>query len=309
VGIRLFATYGEIPEWARNCIVIGDNKLREIIITKELDSLGFKPILIEPNVFKEWPEYFSKNRSLAITRRTLSLGELGCAKSHLDSYDYFLNCNRNLTLVFEDDAYLPRENQIDFLNALHEIDQIEGKLNDSSNVYSFYSESAIASSSSFLNTNFYVTYGEPSHAVAYVINRSAALNFKLVNKHLDFQADWPKSNVVNFFLYSHSLITHGDPSKPKNSLLEVSRKSVALTFPKAFFLVIKTLLFITYFQNRQYFLASNYFFKNSFLPIFRWRLLRACSKQFGNWSPGVRQASGNNFFRFLFKRPYIKARQ
>jgi hypothetical protein len=95
-----------IAKWALSCFVIGDDKKRKIVVLPNLHKFGFKPKIIAPNFFDKWPVNFSRERSLALTRRSLSLGELGCAQSHLDCYKTFLDSNSHLTLIFEDDAFL-----------------------------------------------------------------------------------------------------------------------------------------------------------------------------------------------------------
>ena len=215
-----------LAEWALNCFVIGDNERRRIVVLQNLDRFGFKPKIMAPNFFEEWPENFSSERSLALTRRSLSLGELGCAKSHLDCYKMFLESDNQLALIFEDDAFLSDQKLNEFKTALMQIEILEEKLDQTGRVFTFFTESAIVKNKTISDSNFFKIYGEPSGALCYVVNRRGADALITANRNLDFQADWPRSKNIDYFLYCNKLISHGNTNQSHDSLLEFQRKSL-----------------------------------------------------------------------------------
>lgn len=277
-----------IPEWAVNCFVIGDNNRRKMLVLDNLNKFRFKPEIVTPNFLQEWPENFSKKRSLALTRRSLSLGEIGCAKSHIDCYGKFLSKKHPLTLIFEDDAYLAQINFSAFIYALEQIEVMEEKLEYLGRVYTFFTESAIVAKEATSEAKFLRVLGEPSHAVCYVVNRKGAEALMSANKNFDFQADWPKSARINYFLYSNKLISHGETYQINDSFLDSQRKSLTHSKIKTLYLAAKSIFFVTYILNKQYYKSKNQYLLINVLPILKWRLHRCFSKQLKNWPNGVR---------------------
>ena len=277
-----------IPEWAVNCFVIGDNNRRKMLVLDNLNKFRFKPEIVTPNFLQEWPENFSKKRSLALTRRSLSLGEIGCAKSHIDCYGKFLSNKHPLTLIFEDDAYLAQINFSEFISALEQIEVMEDNLENLGRVYTFFTESAIIKKETTSEPKFLRVLGEPSHGVCYVVNRRGAEALIGVNKNFDFQADWPRSASIKYFLYSNKLISHGETYQIHDSFLDSQRKALNHSKIKTSYLAVKSIFFVTYILNKQYYKSKNQYLLINVLPILKWRLHRCFSKQLKNWPNGVR---------------------
>jgi GR25 family glycosyltransferase involved in LPS biosynthesis len=277
-----------IPEWAVNCFVIGDDIRRKMLVLDNLYKFRFKPEIVTPNFFQEWPENFSKKRSLALTRRSLSLGEIGCAKSHIDCYEKFLSNKHPLTLIFEDDAHIAQINFNEFIYALQQIEVMEANSENLGRVYTFFTESAIVKKETTSEPTFFRVLGEPSHGVCYVANRKGAEALISANKNLDFQADWPKSASIKYFLYSNKLISHGETYQIHDSFLDSQRKSLTHSKIKTSYLAIKSIFFVTYILNKQYYKSKNQYLLINVLPILKWRLHRCFSKQLKNWPNGVR---------------------
>jgi len=277
-----------IPEWAVNCFVIGDDIRRKMLVLDNLYTFGFEPKIVTPNFFQQWPENFSKKRSLALTRRSLSLGEIGCAKSHIDCYEKFLSNKYLLTLIFEDDAHLAQINFNEFIYALQKIEVMEVNSENIGRVYTFFTESAIVKKETTSEPTFFRVLGEPSHGVCYVVNRKGAKALISANKNLDFQADWPKSANIEFFLYSNKLITHGTTNEIPVSFLDSQRKSLTQSKIETFYLAIKSIFFVTYIFNKQYYKSKREYFSINVLPIIKWRLRKSFSKRLRNWPQGVR---------------------
>jgi len=277
-----------IPEWAVNCLVIGDNSRRKMLVLDNLNKFKFKPEIVTPNFLQELPENFSKKRSMALMRRSLSLGEIGCAKSHIDCYGKFLSNKHPLALIFEDDAYLAQTNFNEFIYALEQIEVMEESLENYGRVYTFFTESAVVKRETFSESKFLRILGEPSSTVCYVVNRKGAEVLINSNKKLDFQADWPRSVSIKYFLYSNKLISHGETYGIHNSLLDFQRKSLTKSKIKTVYLAAKSIFFVTYMLNRQYYKSKNQYLLINVLPILKWRLYRCFSKPLDNWSQGVR---------------------
>ena len=277
-----------IPDWAERCFVIGDSSRREILSIDSLINFGFQPQIIAPFFFKEWPEFFSRERSLAFNRRSLGLGELGCARSHLECYSNFLNTNGKFALIFEDDAFITEDNFSDFIMALNEICLVEPNLDEGGRVYSFYSESFLIGRQDLEIGRFLKVFGEPSHAVCYVVNRLGAKILAAENRNLDFQADWPRSTEMSYFLYSKKLVSHGSDLSSRHSFLESERFRQVHSPLKRFLLAIKSILFITYFLKRKYYVSKTEYFSRNVFPIIRWTILRVFSSRLENWPRGAR---------------------
>jgi GR25 family glycosyltransferase involved in LPS biosynthesis len=278
-----------IAKWALSCFVIGDDKKRKIVVLPNLHKFGFKPKIIAPNFFDKWPVNFSRERSLALTRRSLSLGELGCAQSHLDCYKTFLDSNSHLTLIFEDDAFLSDQKLNEFKTALKQIEILEMTLNESGRVYTFFTESAIVKNKAIAGSNFLEIYGEPSGALCYVVNRRGAEALIIENRNLDFQADWPRSKNIDYFLYYNKLISHGNTNLSHDSLLDFQRKSLNHSKLKKFYLASKSLFFVTYVINNKYYESWNQYLSINVLPVVKWRFYRFFSQSLENWPKGVRK--------------------
>lgn len=291
-------SYMVLEEWNSNCRIIGDENRRPIAARKSIESAGFTSTIISSNFLENFPEYFSHKRSLALTRRTLTLGELGCARSHLDVYVNFLDSKEDLCIVLEDDVSLIPGCIYEFRQSLREISRIQRKSPWVPRVFSFYSESAIVSPDAFEDSNFHFVYGYPSHAAAYVINREAATSLLRTNSELDFQADWPKGNVVKFYLYNSKFFLHPEDKKGGHSLLEIDRKKAQHKSIYKIFLALKTLTFVTYFREKMYFKSSKQYLSDFVLPILDWQILRIGSDSFAPWSSGVRVVSRKNFYRY-----------
>ena len=281
-------SYMVIPQWAVNCFVIGDNNWRKMLVLDNLYKFRFKPEIVTPNFLQEWPQNFSKKRSLALTRRSLSLGEVGAAKSHIDCYEKFLSNKHHLTLIFEDDAYLAQINFNEFIYALEQIEVMEENLENYGRVYTFFTESAIVKRETTSESKFLRILGEPSHAVCYVVNRKGAEALISANKNLDFQPDWPKSVSIKYFLYPNKLISHGETYGIHNSSLHSQRKLLAKSKIETLYLAVKSIFFVTYILNRQYYKSKNQYLSMNVLPILKWRFYRCLSKQLDNWPQGVR---------------------
>lgn len=277
-----------IPEWAVNCFVIGDNNRRKMLVLDNLNQFRFKPEIVAPNFLQEWPENFSKKRSLALTRRSLSLPEIGAAQSHMDCYGKFLSNTHPLTLIFEDDAYLAQINFSEFISALEQIEVMEDSSEDLGRVYTFFTESAIIKKETTSEPKFLRVLGEPSGAVCYVVNRKGAEALISANKNHDFQPDWPRSPSIKYFLYSNKLISHGETYGIHHSFLDSQRKLLSKSKIEILYLAAKSIFFITYILNRHYYNSKNQYLLINVLPILKWRFYRCLSKQLDNWPQGVR---------------------
>ncbi len=272
--------------------LIGDGEKRPFSALERMTNFGFNVVPIPANFISTYPSHFHKQRSLARSRRILTLGEIGCSISHLDVYSKFLATGTNICVVMEDDAYLLESSVTKFSIIMSKIQDRESEDPSVPRVYSFYSESAILGNSKYMKEDFFKVFGEPANTVAYAINRLGALKLSQANALLDFQADWPRNSGVHFLFSKDRIFSHGDPGQVNYSHLSSCRTEVRFSKSKKFFLAFRTLFLIEYFTNKFFFLNFSEYLKVSFFPIIRWQLLNLISKNFGKDIRGLRTIIG-----------------
>lgn len=88
------------------------NSPRREVITRHLSSLGLKFEFFDAVYGKELPEselakvdyeFYPKNYH---AKKGLTLGEIGCAMSHIKLYEHILENNIQEAIIFEDDVFL-----------------------------------------------------------------------------------------------------------------------------------------------------------------------------------------------------------
>ncbi|QHM71260.1 glycosyltransferase family 25 protein [Mixta intestinalis] len=157
----------------------------------------------------------------------LTLGEIGCALSHLTIYAKIINENLNCALILEDDAT--------FKTDLHAyLSKIEASISNSKpEIYILtaadtYNKSITRRFSKQL-TFYRLVYGSCAHG--YVINKTAALALRKYNLPVRFEADrWTifrDLGGIHIWCLDKEIISTTDPDK-NNSALEKERTERSL---------------------------------------------------------------------------------
>jgi GR25 family glycosyltransferase involved in LPS biosynthesis len=274
--------------------VIGDALTRDSEIMSILSEKGVKYQTIAPNFLKTFPEEFNSSKSKLYSKRSLTLAEIGCAKSHLDCYQALLATTNEIALIFEDDAIL---HVADIPKILIEISNFAKYLCDYPNqacILSLYTDDANVSVPAFKPSNFFNVRGYPSGTVCYAINRNGAKILLEVNRDYSFVADWPKNMKLKFFLTKNKLIHH--PALRETSLIrkvKIEKPPISKKIMEA----ISILSHYTFLTNRSFFITYRTYFEILFWPLIQWQVFRFFGRKSRVWGNGVKVT--NKFNRDL----------
>ena len=263
-------------------LVIEAPERRKSLMGAQLKSLEIEFTSVSGIFFDSFPDFFSRERSWAKSRRRLTLPELGCAASHLEAYRLFLDSESQFAVIFEDDATF--ENIGFFTDQLKNFEQF---VESRSFVISFYSKSATLRRNKLNGLRLFRVVKYPSHAVAYLITKEAARILLECNEKLDFVADWPKASGVDFFLTTDRMILHG--SETSQSLIEDQRQLAVLSPRKRLSEGLVLVSGIHYLKNKIYFENFKEYFTVIVIPVLLWRFTRLCSAPVASFHRNVRK--------------------
>lgn len=187
----------------------------ELLRTLKHDSIPFSII---PAVFLDnYPIQFNKVRSQLLSRQNLTLPEIGAALAHRNSYEKLLADNLECSLVLEDDARITNlQGLLEFCDFFHQSKK------RTSYVLLFDFDFAVPRNNNNNTDDYMKVRSYPSSAVCYLVNARSAQLLSEANKNLDFLADFPASNEIDWYICTRSFVTH-DYSVP--SSIEMARKS------------------------------------------------------------------------------------
>ena len=278
--------------------VIGDNQIRPSRIINLLETRGIPFQTVPPTFYSSSPNHFNQARSQILSKKLLSLSEMGCANSHLLCYKRLLDSDSEYALVLEDDAELINSD-------CHELVEIANMFinrnflntKSKSRLLLYYTESANLLENKVSKGEFLVVRGNPSHAMAYLLNRSAAKELLTANAYLDYVPDWPKGTSLEFYLTRRRLFNHGSKLGTVESLLERGRKQSKLNVRERNILNIRILLLVQYFANREFFSSFTDFVRILWWPLVEWQINRIHASSSETWGEGVKvkKSRHNNF--------------
>jgi glycosyl transferase family 25 len=271
---------GKFDDLRISIFVISDPNIRPSKILSLLENEGIKHRKVSPIFLKHYPAEFNSKRSQVLSKKRLSLSEIGCATAHLSCYSNFLESGDDFALVFEDDAHLIDSN----LDSLYDLTRkfLEFKkatFKHESIAMLYYSESANVIQA---NEYFYNIVGNASHAMAYLINRLSAMELLKRNAQYDYVADWPKGTEIKFFLPKIKLFEHGSKNGSVESFIELGRLDNTLNFQSKIIQNLKIIFFVAYFKNISFFSGISDYIRILWMPIFQWQYFRILSNLFPN---------------------------
>lgn len=266
---------GKFDDLRISIFVISDPNIRPSKILSLLENEGIKHHRVSPIFLKQYPVEFNAKRSQVLSKKRLSLSEIGCAKAHLSCYSKFLESDDDFALIFEDDAHLIDSD----LDSLYNLTRKFMDFNKATFKYDsiamlYYSESANIIQA---NQYFYNIVGNASHAMAYLINRLSAMDLLKRNAQSDYVADWPKGTGIRFFLPESRLFEHGSKNGSVESFIEPARLFNTLDFQSKILQNLKIIFFVTYFRNISFFSGINDYVRILWVPIFQWQFFRVLS--------------------------------
>lgn len=261
-------------EKIKTYVIAPEHGARNLMLSAQLRSCsGFEVVDFPARMLAVAPLGFKEERACAFHNRRLTPGEIGCAMSHRDVWREISFSDREWSLVFEDDA------QIHSVEALWELvdDLLGHEFGFPAVVVSLYSESAILRE--WPGVGVARCWSEPAFALAYLINREAAVRLAHANDDLMFCADWPRASGSEFFLAATGLVSHGDDSNQSliGDRLEVKEHRPFSVTDSGISVLLNRLslyLLIHYFRNREHFDGLKHYFET----ILRHRLLLHLAK-------------------------------
>jgi hypothetical protein len=267
--------------------VIADLQRRPSSIISQLSAIGISFNIIPSTFISEYPVGFNPERCQALSKRVVTLSEVGCALSHLASYRELLKSDHQYAYVFEDDAsFLDGENVSVFDYGINFIESVKTSSNQS-NLLLLHTESANLKSVSLGGLKIFRAAGNPSHSLAYLISRQASVELIESNQNCDYVADWPRGTDIDFYCSIEKYFAHGSKNGSTLSMIEPSR-SVKLSGTR-WNLVrnIRDLTLVTYFANRKYFLNLDNYFRIIWWPFLEWKYFRFFATPSEVWGPNV----------------------
>jgi len=272
--------YSNIDDLGVAIFVISDPNIRSSKILDLLENRRTKHQRISPIFLKQNPINFNAKRSLILSKKHLTLSEIGCAKSHLTCYEKFLSSNKDFAIIFEDDADLIDANTDAFYETTKKFLLFTDKKSKSEpTVLLYYTESA---NLIIANDDFYSIVGNASTTMAYLINRLAAVELLARNANYDYVADWPKGTSIKFFLPTINLFEHGSKNGSVVSLIEPDRFSSKLNMKRKILQNLRIISFENYFSNIKYFNGLTEYMRILWIPLLQWQLFRAILRLYPN---------------------------
>lgn len=195
---------------------------------------------IEAIFLKDFPDEYSPKRALTRGKRSLNIREIGCIKVHNSAYTDFLNSEENWALIIEDDGIIT-----DIAELKKAIDFLINFDCQWPMVVSLYFHDTILIGARSIAPNILKVVGIPPSAVAYFINRQAAVRLVESHKSFSFPADWPRDSGVHFYGWSKKCITH--PINRNQSLIGMDRNYKQ---NKRIIRILSDFTLITYIRNR-----------------------------------------------------------
>lgn len=222
--------------------VISDYSGREEALLVELNSAKLSYQIQEAIFFQKIPDFWNSKLSYLMTRRKLSINELGCASAHQNTYDFMVHNEVSFALVFEDDAII---NNIDgLLKSIHLA--ISQKFAPGF-ILSFYSENAEIPRSNPDGLKIRKCYSPPSGAVCYLLDFDAARILLEANQSLIYPPDWPLTEEIDFYINVEKLVSHSGSS----SYLDVGRNKNKISAAKRFVNLLDLFLLSRYLKIRR----------------------------------------------------------
>jgi GR25 family glycosyltransferase involved in LPS biosynthesis len=245
--------------------VITDEAGRQQALTNLLKAHELKFRIAKAVFFERPPSTYNPKRSYLLSRRRLSLRELGCAQAHQNVYETIIREDISLALILEEDAKV-----LDARLLLQSIKIILDSNCESGFIASYYSENAEISRNRTNQTPWRRCYGFPSGAVAYLIDKEAANILTSYNSNLDFAADWPPAKELSFFLKPDRIISHSI----LESKIEESRRLNSLSILVKLGNLIDLLLFTRFIRlKRMTDIRFRNYLTRLYFPVF-FRILR-----------------------------------
>lgn len=251
--------------------VITDENGRQINLANLLNSHKLK-FRVSPAVyFKKPPDFYNARVSYLLSRRRLSLRELGCAQAHQNVYNTIIQEDIDLALILEEDSII-----LDFDSLIKSIEIINNSnfRNGNGIIASFYSQNAELIRLQKTPSPWKRCHGFPSGAVAYLIDKKAAKVLISHNSNLNFAADWPPARVLTFFLNTETIVTHEDGFSAIDESRTLNNLSILVKTLNILDLLICT-RFIRISQITD--LRFGYYLTQLHLPVFL-RMLRKISR-------------------------------
>jgi hypothetical protein len=230
-------------------------------LVAQLATLGYHEThLVDAVMLQALPPGFDSQRSNALTARTLTPGEVGCATSHRRAWHQFLASTDDWACVMEDDA---RVNDCDALAAI--LYEVSGRPSLRAEVISLFANGAVLSQrpdALQARCRF-----EPPFTVAYLINRAGAESLAEANQDATQLADWPRASGVTFHLALGHIIGHGDETT--GSVIGSERFAPECSTRVGFLLPTTTKVlhrlalysFIHYLRNRRHFASPLHYYR------------------------------------------------
>lgn len=210
----------------------------------------------------------NKRAALARLGYSMSPSLLACALSHKLAYENFLNSNKGWALIFEEDAKLTKDFQIDVINQI-----TIAKSSHPTIIQLFSRGSRMTALKSWIKVN--ETYFEFKFlprisgfgASAYLINRLAA-KIATDSKLIDGPPDFPSWNInVNFFGIYPWMIQENEVG----SQIETISLSRFQIWSRRFQIIFG----LHYLKFRKYYISSLSYCKEEILPLiyfFMWKI-------------------------------------
>lgn len=261
-------------------VIADESRDRSAPLRQALESLSVPFQRIEAVFLQSLPPEYSDYLALAYTGRPLSLGEVGCAMSHLKAYQKFLQSNEQFALVFEDDARIG--DLASFKAFLASTPSI--LTSNEPTVISLFSGAVTLRGET--RKQAAQCWFEPSHAVAYALTRPAAQQLLDANLPVRFPADWPRGTDITFFVWLPFPVAHGDADSGSligargrefvdspMRLSDFNRKKLADRLSRY--------LWIDYFRNRKVFKSPPNYWKIVLNFRFKYHVGRLAGRRVG----------------------------
>lgn len=172
-------------------LIIGlEDRFRGSALEAQLNQHGLLPSRVPGVLVHELPEpsdFYADQRSAnVLLRRSLTLGEIGCALAHRKAYEVLLNGTSSHALVFEDDARIVGRLPLAEIRGLLASPKPRIVLFDWNPGWTIISGAETAKGSSLYRAMF-----APIDARGYALNRPAASLLLQDGARINYVADWP----------------------------------------------------------------------------------------------------------------------
>jgi len=259
--------------------IIESPKKRVSIAGNQLRNFGFAYTSVPATFYEGFPETFEPNSSWVKLRRHLTIPEVGCAESHMICYRKFLECDSQLALIFEDDAFISNKDL--FLTYLSKLDYFDS---DTNFCVSFFTKFATVKTSDIQPEFYYSVVDVPSSTVCYVISRGSAKSLLQANEKHTYNADWPKNTGIKFYLTKRLTIETGHVE----SFMLKNRGTVNISTVERILIMLSVFLGIHFFRYNKFFKNFTEYFNLMISPTLRRTSYRLFSRKLPELGSGVR---------------------